>query len=218
MIAPRQQEDLMDIAIIGAGNVGSALGGSLTRAGHSVTLTATTKQKAERVAKDVGARGGASNREAAAGAEVVILAIPVDAVDGVVGELEGALEGKVVVDPTNRVDPNDPGSVLDGSSVAEQIKARVPGAHLAKAFNTTLAVHMADPKVDGDQVDAFVAGDDEARPKVVELAESIGFRTFDVGPLAVARVLEGMALVNISLNMQNGWSWQSEWKLAGPTG
>jgi 8-hydroxy-5-deazaflavin:NADPH oxidoreductase len=136
----------------------------------------------------------------------------------VVGELEGSLDGKVVVDSTNRVDPNDPGSVLDGSSVAEQIKARVPGAFLAKAFNTTLAVHMEDPKVNGDQVDAFVAGDDEATSKVVELADSIGFRVFDVGPLAFARVLEGMAHVNISLNMQNGWSWQSEWKLAGPTG
>jgi predicted dinucleotide-binding enzyme len=50
------------------------------------------------------------------------------------------------------------------------------------------------------------------------LAESIGFRALDVGPLSVARVLEGMALINISLNMRNGWSWQTEWKLAGPTG
>jgi 8-hydroxy-5-deazaflavin:NADPH oxidoreductase len=77
---------------------------------------------------------------------------------------------------------------------------------------------MSDPTVDGVQVDAFVAGDDGARPKVIELAEAVGFRPLDVGPLPVARVLEGMALVNISLNMLNGWSWQTEWKLVGPTG
>jgi predicted dinucleotide-binding enzyme len=183
-----------------------------------VVITATTREKAERVAQETGARAGGSNREAAEASEVVILAVPADAIDEVVEEVEGALDGKVVVDPTNRVDPNDPGSVLDGTSVAERIKARVPGAHVAKAFNTILGAHMTDPTVDGEQVDAFVAGDDGARPKVIELAEAVGFRPLDVGPLPVARVLEGMALINISLNMLNGWSWQTEWKLIGPTG
>jgi NADPH-dependent F420 reductase len=208
----------MDIAMIGAGNVGSALASSLTKAGHSVTITATTKEKAERVAQETGAQAAGSNREAVDAAEVVVLAIPHGAVDSVVEELDGALDGKVVVDTSNRLDPNDPGSTLDGSSVAERIKARVPSAHVAKAFNTNFASHMADPTVDGEPVDALVAGDDEAKPKVVELAESIGFRGLDVGPLPVARALEGMAMINITLNMRNDWSWQTEWKLAGPTG
>jgi 8-hydroxy-5-deazaflavin:NADPH oxidoreductase len=134
----------MDVAMIGAGNVGSALSGSLTRAGHSVTITATTREKAERVAQETEARAGAGNREAAEASEVVILAVPVDAVDQVIGDLEGALDGKVVVDTANRFDPNDPGSVLDGTSVAEQIKARVPNAHVAKAFNHVLSAHMSD--------------------------------------------------------------------------
>jgi NADPH-dependent F420 reductase len=208
----------MDIAMIGAGNVGSALASSLTKAGHSVTITATSREKAETVAQETGAKAGANNREAAEAAEVVILAIPNGAVDSVVEELDGFLDGKVVVDTSNRLDPNDPGSTLDGTSVAERIKARVPGAYVAKAFNTNLATHMEDPSLDGEPVDAFVAGDDQARPKVVELAESIGFRALDVGPLAMGRVLEGMAVINISLNMRNNWSWQTEWKLAGPTG
>jgi 8-hydroxy-5-deazaflavin:NADPH oxidoreductase len=208
----------MDVAMIGAGNVGGALAGSLSKAGHSVTITATTKEKAQGVAQETGARAAGSSREAVQAAEVVILAIPNDAVDSVVEELDGALDGKVVVDTSNRLDPNDPGSTLDGTSVAERIKARVPGAYVAKAFNTNFASHMADPTVDGEPVDALVAGDDQARPKVVELAESIGFRALDVGPLPVARALEGMAMINISLNMRNDWSWQTEWKLAGPTG
>jgi len=208
----------MDVAMIGAGNVGSALASSLTKAGHSVTITATTKEKAEKVAQETGARASGSNREAAAAAEVVILAIPNDAVDAVIGELDGALDGKVVVDTTNRNDPNEPGAVLDGTSVAERIKERVQGAYVAKAFNTNFATHMDDPSMDGEPVDAFVAGDDQARPKVVELAESIGFRALDVGPLPVARALEGMAVINISLNIRNDWNWQTEWKLAGPTG
>jgi 8-hydroxy-5-deazaflavin:NADPH oxidoreductase len=205
----------MNVAMIGAGNVGSALAASLTKAGHSVTITATTKEKAERVAGETGARASGSNREAAEAAEVVILAVPLGATDEVAGELREVLGGKVVVDTTNRVDPNEPGSVLDGSSVAERIKAQVPDAGVVKAFNTNFASHMADPTLDGEPVDAFVAGDDDARSTVVQLAESIGFQAFDAGPLPMARVLEGMAVLNITLNMRNGWSWQSEWKLAG---
>jgi 8-hydroxy-5-deazaflavin:NADPH oxidoreductase len=123
------KEVAMDVAMIGAGNVGSALAASLIRAGHSVVITATSREKAERVAQETGARAGGSNREAAEASEVVILAVPADVIDEVVEEMEGALDGKVVVDPTNRVDPNDPGSVLDGTSVAERIKrpaSRVP--------------------------------------------------------------------------------------------
>jgi len=146
----------------------------------------------------------------------VILAIPNDVVDAVIGELDGALDGKVVVDSTNRFDPQ--GSNLDGTSVTERVKERAPGVQVAKAFNTVLAVHMDDPRVDGEQVDLFVAGDEAARAAVRELGEAIGFRVFEVGELPLARALEAMAHVNIALNMQEGWSWQTEWKLAGPTG
>ncbi len=38
------------------------------------------------------------------------------------------------------------------------------------------------------------------------------------GPLAMGRVLEGMALLNITLQIRNGWPWQSGFKLVGPTG
>jgi predicted dinucleotide-binding enzyme len=49
----------------------------------------------------------------------------------------------------------------------------------------------------------------------LQFVESIGFRPVDVGPLAVARTLEGMAWLNISLNRQGG-SWQGGWKILEP--
>jgi 8-hydroxy-5-deazaflavin:NADPH oxidoreductase len=53
---------------------------------------------------------------------------------------------------------------------------------------------------------------------VLELVASLGFRPIDAGPLSMSRALEGMALLNIALNMTNGWPWQTGWKLLGPTG
>ena len=52
---------------------------------------------------------------------------------------------------------------------------------------------------------------------MAELARSLGYRTIDVGDLAMARHLESIGFVNIKLNAANGWSWQSAWKLVGPT-
>jgi 8-hydroxy-5-deazaflavin:NADPH oxidoreductase len=209
----------MNIAIIGAGNVGRALAISSLRAGHSVVLTATHSEAARKVATEVGADAAGSNAEAVASAEVVILAVPADAVVGIADELGDALDRKVVIDVTNRVNPDDPGAVLDGTSTAEALQARSPAARVVKAFNTAFAARQADPVVDGVRLDGYVAGDDaEAKKTVLRLVEAIGFVPIDAGPLAMARALEGMGLLNITLNIRNGWPWQDGWKLIGPTG
>jgi 8-hydroxy-5-deazaflavin:NADPH oxidoreductase len=208
----------MQIAIIGSGNVGKALAGSFTRAGHDVTLTASNPDHARDAAAQSGGRAAASNRDAAAAAELVVLAVHQPAVDGVLAELGDALAGKVVVDVTNRVDPANPGSTMDGSSAAEQIQARAPEARVVKAFNTAFASRQADPVVEGVALDAFIAGDDDpAKQAVAELAGSIGFRPIDAGPLVMARALEAMALLNITLQLRNNWPWQAGFKLVGPT-
>jgi hypothetical protein len=78
---------------------------------------------------------------------------------------------------------------------------------------------MADPMINGTALDAYVAGDDEtAKQKVLQFAKSIGFRAVDAGPLAMARALEGMAALNILLQVKHNWPWQSGWKMVGPTG
>ena len=209
----------MEIAIIGAGNVGKALASSSVRAGHGVVLSATDPEHAQAAAEATGARAAASNAEAVRGADVVILAVPNTAVDEVVDELGDALDGKVVVDATNRLNPSDPSQTLDGTSMAERVQGRRPAARVVKAFNTLMSSRMADPPVAGVQPDGYVAGDDgEAKAAVLQLVESLGFRPIDAGPLALARTLEGMAVLNILLNMRNGWPWQGAFRLVGATG
>jgi len=208
----------MRIAIIGAGNVGGALASSSVRAGHTVTLSAKDPAHADAKAKETGARAVESAAYAVRDADVVILAVPYSAVDAVLDELGGALAGKVLIDVTNRVKMEAMADSVDGTSAAEHIQKKAPKARVAKAFNYAFASKQADPKADGQSIDGYVASDDaDAKKTTLELARSIGFRPIDVGPLAMSRALEAMAILNIALQIQHGWPWQSGFKLIGPT-
>ena len=203
----------MQIAIIGAGNVGKALASTLTKAGHEVTISAAHADHARDAAAQTGANAAASNAEAARSAQLVVLAVPATAINDVAGELGGDLDGKVVIDVANRPTPSPEGK---STSIAEELQQAVPNAKVVKAFNTLFASRQADPTVSGIAADAFVAGDDEtAKQAVLQVAESAGFRPVDAGSLATARTLEGMAWLNIQRNMAGG-SWQDAWVLVGP--
>jgi NADPH-dependent F420 reductase len=202
----------MKVTIIGAGNVGKALGTSISRAGHDVTITAKHPEHAQEAAKEIGAHPVDSSAEAVSDADVVILAIPyVGAADEVSGEIRDRVAGKTIIDVTNPMKPDYSGLATDGTSAAEELQKLLPDAHLVKAFNTIFASNQAHPKAD---IDGYVAADDEgAKQRVISLVESMGFNPVDVGPLKSARYLEGMAVINIGLNAQNGWGWTSAWKL-----
>ena len=205
----------MKIGMIGAGNVGQALAKASVHAAHVVTMSAPDAVEAGTAAAAVGAMAVPSNKDVVANADVVILAVPFDAVRAIVDELGSKLDGKVLIDVTNRFDAKK----LDGTSNAELIQEMAPKAKVVKAFNTIFASHQSDPHIDGIQLDGFVAGDDaEAKAMVLHLVESLGFRPIDAGALVMSRALEGMALLNIFLNMTNRWPWQTGWKLLGPTG
>jgi NADPH-dependent F420 reductase len=209
----------MNIAIIGSGNVGKALAKSAVKAGHSVTLSAKTAEHAVEAAKATGAKAAHSNVEAVKHAEVVIVAVPYDKLGEVFRELGASVDGKVVIDATNHVDMENPAKVFSGPSNAEEIQTRHPKVRVVKAFNYAFASRMADPSVKGVKLDGFVAGDDqEAKEKALELVVSIGFRPVDAGALVMSRVLEGMAFLNIALQIRNGWPWQTGWTLVGPPG
>lgn len=202
----------MKVAIIGAGNVGKALGQSISRAGHDVTITAKHPETARAAAWEIGAQPAASPAEAVIDADVVILAVPyVGAADEVSGEIRDRVAGKAVVDATNPMKPDYSGLATEGTSAAEEFQKRLPDAYVVKAFNTIFATNQANPN---PEIDGYVAGDDDkAKQLVISLVESIGFNPVDVGPLKAARYLEGMAVINIGLNAQNGWDWTSAWKL-----
>jgi len=203
----------MNISIIGAGNVGTALAGSLAKAGHAVTISASTPEHATVAAASTGATAVATNAEAIAASDIVILAVPATALAGIAREAGSSLDDKVVVDVANRPTP-DPSGATD--AIAEELQAWLPKAHVVKAFNTAFASRQADPAVGGVAADGFVAADDvAAKAEVLDMVSSIGFNPVDAGSLAAARTLEGMAWLNISRNLAGG-TWQDAWVLLGP--
>jgi 8-hydroxy-5-deazaflavin:NADPH oxidoreductase len=205
----------MKVAIIGAGNVGTALATSITRAGHDVIITSHDPEDAATAAAAAGARVAPSNVEAAAEADVVIPAVSFQDVAAVASEIAEPAAGKPVVDVTNRIGFGADGPEIDTtSSNAEALATLLPKSSVVKAFNTLFASRQVDPVTDGVQLDGFVAGDDaSAKAKVLELVGSMGLRPIDVGPLVRARQLEGLAFLNMALNIVNQGTWQSGWKL-----
>jgi predicted dinucleotide-binding enzyme len=203
----------MQIAIIGAGNVGRALAGSLTRAGHDVTVSATHPEHAREAAAQTGASAAATNADAVSNASVVVLAVPSTAFEDLAAEIGDALIGKVIVDVSNRPTPSADGTA---TSIAEELQDKLPGTSVVKAFNTAFASRQENPRIAGIAPDGYVAADDAAaKQTVLDVVESIGFRPIDAGSLAAARTLEGMAWLNISRNIAGG-TWQDAWVLVGP--
>lgn len=187
------------IAIMGDGNVGSALARGLQRAGHEVRS----------VGKDKGAM-----REAASWGEVVVLAVPFGAIDDVVREVGDALAGKTVVDVTNALDTSMNLAVGFTTSGAEELQKKLPEARVVKAFNTVFAQHMDSGRLGDKPLTAFVAADDAgAKKTALELARGIGFDAVDAGPLKNARLLEPFAFFNIQLGYALGMGTQIGFKL-----
>jgi len=208
----------MRIAIIGAGTVSGALAAAAVRAEHDVVISASSSDSAGKAASSTGATAASSNGEAVRDAEIVVLAVPHGAVAGIVAELGDALEGKVVVDSTNPLNATYTDLTTTGTSAAETLQQQLPGSAVVKAFNTVFAARLGSPTEGGEPLDVLIAGDDaDAKATVGALAGSLGFKVIDAGGLRMARTLEEMAFLNISLNAGNGWAWQSAWKLVGPT-
>jgi NADPH-dependent F420 reductase len=207
----------MNIAIIGAGNVGRALGASFVRAGHLVIIASRDPEDARSAAAATGADVADSNAEAVASADIVVIATPFSSTAEIAAQIADAATGKVIIDATNRMSFTPEGADIDTTtSNAEELATLLPGTSIVKAFNTVFASNQGDPITEGVQLDGFVAANDEAaKARVLELVASIGLNPVDVGPLSRARQLEGLAFLNITLNIANGGSWQSGWKLVG---
>ena len=211
----------MNLAIIGAGNVGGALGRSFAKAGHKIIygVRDPLAEKTKTLVAETGRGAVASEVTAAAkAADVVFVATPWDATPAAI-KSAGNLAGKVVVDCTNPL-KFTPGVGLElvlgfSDSGGETVARLAPGARVVKAFNTYGWENFADPSYpNAAQLKPvmFLGGDDAAAKATVgQLATDIGFEPFDAGALRAARELEPLAMLWIRRAMSgdrgSGFTW-----------
>ena len=200
------------VALIGGtGRLGPGLALRLSRGGLPVTIGSRELQHALDVAERVTALGGvarirgATNADAAAGADLAILTVPYEAQAGLLPDLAGALAGKVVVSTTVpvRFDPAlGPVAVrVAEGSAAEQVAALLPTSQIVAGFHTVSSVHLSRLDRDLDE-DVLLCGDDEgAKADVRQIAGVIpGVRVVDAGRLGNAQHLEQLTVLLLSIN------------------
>lgn len=175
-------------------------------AGHAVTLGSRDATRAQAAADEIGhGIAGASNEECAAGADVVIVAVPWDGHGELLAALAGALAGKVVVDCVNPLGFDKQGAfalTVEEGSAAQQAAAILPESRVVGAFHHISAVLLLDEAIETIDTDVLVLGDDrEATDIVQSLANEIpGMRGVFAGRLRNCGQVEAMTANLISIN------------------
>lgn len=211
------------IAIIGAsGNMGSAIAKSLAKGNYRLLLYSTDKEKAAEVLKDLtsGHEGVEAelmqcSTNASWEADIIILAVPYPAEKEIVEKIREVANQKIVISIANPLNETYSGLVTaPGTSAAEELQKLLPHSKVVKAFNTTYAADFSNPVIHGQQLDCFIAGnDEEALLTAVELVTTTGFNPVIAGDLTVSRTLESMQALLISLTIRNNRSWHAGWKI-----
>jgi 8-hydroxy-5-deazaflavin:NADPH oxidoreductase len=179
------------VAIIGTGNIGSTLAANFAAGGQDFLLADRNQDKARKLAADLGGHAEAvSIDEAVERADVLVIALWLDAFEQVIAQYGGRLAGKVIVDPSNPVGPDGAGGyrkVIGEQESSGQILAGLlpPGARLVKAFGTLSAPSLAGAaRREPERAVQFYAADDAAAGDLVaDLIRVDGFDPVRVGGL-----------------------------------
>jgi len=186
----------MSTAVIGTGNIGSALAEHLVAGGESVILAAS--EPPEALAKQLGDLASASSvSEAIEAADAVIFAVWFDVMKSVISENFPKLDGKVVIDTSNPVAANDKGEfhrtlpegVSSGSVIADLIPS---SAHFVKAFGTLSAEGLKDGanRTPTRAVLFYATDDDQAQAVIERLISATGFEPVKAGGVDAAIRIE----------------------------
>jgi hypothetical protein len=180
------------VTILGTGNMGQAIAGVVSNGGHTVDLL------------------GKEDADKPVTGDVVVLAVPYPAVDGLLAQRGDQLAGKVVVDITNPLnfETFDSLTVPADSSAAVEISAALPQSRVVKAFNTTFAATLAAGTVGPLPTTVLIAGDDaDAKALLAGIVTAGGLRAIDAGSLSRAREMEAIGFLQITLAAKNAVPW-----------
>lgn len=163
---------MVTIAVIGSGPVGRTLAGAWAKAGQQVVIGSRDPGSVSPPAGTAVTR----TADAIGASQVVVYAIPGDAMAGVLAAHASSLAGRIVIDTTNNF------ASWQGAREMSAIGHLPPGAAGFRSFNSVGWENMAEPVVDGVAADMVFAGPDGSQRDVVAgLIGDVGFRPVYVG-------------------------------------
>jgi 8-hydroxy-5-deazaflavin:NADPH oxidoreductase len=208
---------MVNIGIIGSGDVARALGKGFIAEGHRVMLGSRdpAKEKLQAWRQEVGAAGSTGSfADAAKFGEMVVVAVRGSATEAALGLAGPAnFAGKVVIDATNPLKLGADKQLTLGvgfsDSLGEAVQRVLPGANVVKAFNTVNNAHMHKPDFPGGTPEMFICGDDPAaKAQVAALLGTFGWSAIDAGGIEASRLLEPLSLLGIRNALKTGnWNY-----------
>ena len=200
------------IAILGGtGNAGPGLARRWAQAGHTVIIGSRQAEKAQRVAAELNAElgdallTGRPNAEAARACDIAVLTVPYAAQNALLESLKDSLQGKVLINVTVALKPPKVARayIPPEGSASEQAQAILGvGVQVVAAFQNVGAHNLAGTHQPVD-CDVLVCGNNKAAKAIaIRLAEDLGARGLDAGPLVNSKIVEGLTSVLIGINIR----------------
>ena len=207
VILGRLELNQLTIAILGGtGHEGSGLALRWAKAGYRILIGSRSEERAARAAAEINARlgldaaQGMTNEAAVRAGDLAVLTVPPEAQIATLEGLKEALQGKLLVDATARVDARDPKPPAGRASARLAQDLLGPGVRVVAAFQNVPAHALKKLEMEFAS-DVLVCGDDPAaRAEVVSLAEAAGMHAYEAGGLDNGIVVEGLTALIISMN------------------
>lgn len=198
------------IAVIGTGSVGAALGPRFASLGHDIIYGSRSPMRDDVQALVEATEGNSSAAQpldAAQQADIILLAVPWAVAEDALISL-GDLSGKIIIDPINPrvIDEDGRADYPSYISMAERLQSLAPRAHVVKAFSSISADTMIDPTlVDHPLTIPLVGNNQDAKDRVAEICQQLGFETLDFGPVRYAHIVEGLYLLRANARLNDDY-------------
>ncbi len=201
------------IAVLGAGNIGGTLGRKWVAAGHTVTFGVTdpsgARAQALRAALGDSVAIGTVADALAAG-DIVVMALPGAAMDATIATHASRLDGKIIIDATNRMGGGPMNSLAT-------FRAHTPQARVFRAFNSLGWENFADPLFDGVPGDLFYCGPDGSAGEAVErLIADAGLRPVRLGDTDQVALVDSITALWFALAVRQGKGRHLAFKVLAP--
>jgi predicted dinucleotide-binding enzyme len=179
------------VAVIGLGNIGAAVATNLVKGNRSVILADKTFEKANILSQKLGSLAHAATiANAVKEADIVVLAIYFDPIKDFLKTYATALEGKIIVDPSNPIAPDENGGfkkiIGEDESAGQLLSALVPnGAEFVKALGSLGAATLASASFQTPEkaVEFYATDNSSINAEIEELIRDNGFEPLRVGTL-----------------------------------